>query len=135
MTSVRLVSVVAAIVCAAGCADESVVRPLEHDDFEREVLRSSTPTVVEFWARGCMPCVALARPLNRVARAYEGRVAFRKLNVGWTAETRYRYHFDAVPTLILYRDGREAARLVGKPEGDVYLGLVAFVESGLAVRP
>jgi thioredoxin-like negative regulator of GroEL len=120
------------VMATTSCSRDKHVLPVAADDFERDVLASPMPTVVEFWAHGCMPCIALARPLEKVARTYEGRVSFRKLNAGWTAATRYRYHFDAVPTLIFYRDGHEVARQVGRPEGDDYDGLVQFVEAGLA---
>jgi thioredoxin 1 len=119
-------------VVTTGCSGKGHVLEVAGDTFESEVLQSATPVVVEFWAHGCLPCMTLARPLERVAREYEGRVAFRKLNAGWTAKTRYLYKFDAVPTLIFYLDGREVARLVGRPDGDVHDGLVSFVEAGLA---
>jgi thioredoxin 1 len=125
----------AAIVLAVamtGCSRTHHVREVTPDQFDGEVLHSSIPTVVEFWAHGCIPCMALSRPLERVAREYDGRVSFRKLNAGWDAKTRYLYRFNAVPTLILYRDGREVARQVGAPGGDVHDGLVRFVEAGLA---
>jgi thioredoxin 1 len=116
----------------AGCSRKGHVREVAPDAFEAEVLRSTTPTVVEFWAHGCVPCMRLSRPLERVAGDYAGRVSFRKLNAGWTAESRRLYRFHGVPTLIFYRDGREVARQVGEPDGDVHKGLVAFVEAGLA---
>ncbi|HEU4928741.1 MAG TPA: thioredoxin domain-containing protein [Candidatus Krumholzibacteria bacterium] len=117
-----------------GCSRTDHIIPVAEEDFERDVLQSPTPTVVEFWAHGCIPCVKLARPLEKVAAEYEGRVAFRKLNAGWTARTRKLYNFDAVPTLIFYRNGREVARQVGVPEDGAYDGLVQFVEEGLAAR-
>ena len=133
MRWIGIVGVVLATV-NAGCSSEGLVREIEPDKFETEVLQSATPTVVEFWAHGCMPCMALARPLEKVAREYEGRVSFRKLNAGWTAKTRRLYNFHAVPTLIFYRNGREVARQVGRPDGEVHDGLVTFVEAGLAAR-
>lgn len=120
------------LVALTGCSRQDHVREVTRERFESEVLASATPTVVEFWAHGCLPCVALARPLEKVARQYEGRVSFRKLNAGWTAETRIAYKFHAVPTLIMYRGGREVARQIGRPPGDVHEGLVRFVEAGLS---
>ena len=117
---------------STSCSRQGHVREVTRDHFESEVLGSVTPTVVEFWAHGCLPCMTLARPLEKVARAYEGRVSFRKLNAGWTAETRIAYKFHSVPTLIMYRDGREVARQIGQPTGEVDEGLVRFVEAGLA---
>ena len=120
------------VVVVTGCSRNAHVREVTRENFEREVLASATPTVVEFWAHGCLPCMALARPLEKVARQYEGRVSFRKLNAGWTAETRVAYKFHAVPTLIMYREGHEVARQIGRPSGDVHAGLVQFVEAGLS---
>lgn len=136
MSSVRFATALTAVLLLVGmsCSGGDHVRNLDEKDFGREVLGSSTPTVVEFWAHGCLPCIALARPLDRVAREYQGRVAFWKLNAGWTARTRELYDFHAVPTLIFYRDGREVGRQVGRPEGDDYEGLVRFVEAGLGAQ-
>ncbi len=131
--AMRLLALLATLLLTA-CTGSDHILPVSEEDFERDVLQSSTPTVVEFWAHGCLPCVKLARPLDKVAQEYEGRVAFRKLNAGWTARTRRLYQFHAVPTLIMYRNGREVARQVGAPEGDVHDGLVKFVEAGLAAE-
>ena len=114
------------------CSRQGHVREVTRDHFESEVLGSATPVVVEFWAHGCLPCMTLVRPLEKVARKYEGRVSFRKLNAGWTAETRRAYKFHGVPTLIMYRNGLEVARQIGHPAGDVDEGLVRFVEAGLS---
>lgn len=126
------IAILCLVVLMAGCLRKSSVRDVAPEAFEAEVLQSKTPTVVEFWAHGCIPCMRLARPLDRVARKYDGRVSFRKLNAGWNAESRRLYKFHGVPTLIFYRDGHEVARQVGAPEGDAYKGLVAFVDAGLA---
>lgn len=131
----RAIAVAAILLAALGCARTDHVIPVAEEDFERDVLQSSTPTVVYFWAHGCLPCVKIARPLDKVAAEYQGRVAFRKLNAGWTARTRQLYNFHAVPTLIFYRNGQEVARQVGAPEDDVYEGLVRFVEDALVAEP
>src|SRR5262249_38493046 len=114
-----------------GCNRHGHVHEVTPEQFDAEVLHASTPTVVELWAHGCIPCMELSRPLDRVAAEYEGRVSFRKLDAGWEAKTRYLYKFHGVPTLIFYRDGHEVARQVGKPGGNVYDNLVRFVEAGL----
>jgi thioredoxin 1 len=117
-----------------GCSRSEHVVPVAEEDFQRDVLQSSTPTIVYFWAHGCLPCVKLARPLEKVAAEYDGRVSFRKLNAGWTARTRRLYNFHAVPTLIFYRNGLEVVRQVGAPDDGVYEGLVRFVEEALAAQ-
>jgi thioredoxin 1 len=127
----RFATILWLTVMVAGCSRERHVHNVTPEAFEAEVLCSDRPTVVEFWAHGCIPCMALARPLEKIARQYDGRVSFRKLNAGWTAQTRHLYRFDGVPTLIFYRDGHEVARQVGMPDGDVHKGLDAFVKAGL----
>ena len=78
----RAILVAYLLLVGMNCSGGDHVRELDEKDFGREVLGSSMPTVVEYWAHGCMPCVALARPLDRVASEYQGRVAFWKLNAG-----------------------------------------------------
>ena len=130
----RALALTVVLLCGLACTRSEHVLPVAEEDFEHDVLQSSTPTVVYFWAHGCLPCVKIARPLDKVAAEYQGRVAFRKLNAGWTARTRQLYNFHAVPTLIFYRNGQEVARQVGAPEDDVYAGLVRFVEDALVAE-
>jgi thioredoxin 1 len=116
-----------------GCSvRQRQVRDVTSENFQAEVLGAATPVVVEYWAHGCLPCMQLSRHLERTAVHFEGRVAFRKFNLGWSAANVQRYHVKSVPTLVFYRQGREIARQVGLPDDDVDETLVAFVEQSLA---
>jgi thioredoxin 1 len=121
--------------CARSAGDAAGKRPpvrnVADSSFAREVLQSQKPVVVDFWARGCLPCWQLAPHFGRLASEYAGRVDFCKVKLGWNAESRRRYGIDAVPTLVFYARGRECARLVGLPEDSTATQLRSFVETGL----
>jgi thioredoxin 1 len=81
--------------------------------FEREVLRSDVPVVVDFWAEWCPPCRALAPTFEELAARYAGSIRFLKLNVDENSEAPQRYGIKGIPTLIFFDGGQEAERLVG----------------------
>ena len=81
-------------------------------DFESEVLESSQPVLVDFWAEW-WPCKALASTVESLAEKYEDRLKVVKLNVDEGAGSSSRFGIKAIPTLILFRDGKEAQRVVG----------------------
>jgi len=81
--------------------------------FESEVLASSVPVVVDFWAAWCPPCRALEPTVEALAESYGGAVKFLKLNVDDNQTVPARYGIRSIPTLILFSEGREAERIVG----------------------
>jgi len=82
-------------------------------DFEEKVLKSSTPTVVDFWAAWCGPCLALAPIIDALADEYGGRIQFAKLDVDANPDVSQAYGVHGIPTLILFVDGQEVNRFVG----------------------
>jgi thioredoxin 1 len=82
-------------------------------DFERSVLRSPLPVVVDFWAAWCPPCRAIAPAIEQLAGEYAGRVTFAKLNADENPRTTMAYGVQGLPTLVFFKGGREAGRLVG----------------------
>ncbi|MFN0124940.1 MAG: thioredoxin [Blastocatellia bacterium] len=84
-------------------------------NFEAEVLNAGQPVLVDFWAAWCAPCRMLAPTVEAVAEQYQGRAKIVKLNVDESGEAAARYGIKGIPTLILFRDGAEAERVVGVP--------------------
>jgi thioredoxin 1 len=89
------------------------VLDLQEDRFEAEILKAEIPVVVDFWAPWCGPCRMMAPVLEATAEKFAGRVKFAKLNTDENARTAQAYGIMAIPTLMIFRDGREIDRLVG----------------------
>jgi thioredoxin 1 len=90
-----------------------LVKHVSEASFEQDVLKSSQPVLVDFWAEWCGPCKAFAPVLDDAAKAYEGRVTMAKVDVDSSPETAGRYGVRSIPTLILYKDGKPLAQKIG----------------------
>ena len=82
-------------------------------DFEAEVLKSSEPVLVDFFAEWCGPCKAMAPALEEVAKEMEGQVKIAKIDVDASPEVATKYQIQAMPTLIVIKDGEVVARHTG----------------------
>ena len=81
--------------------------------FERDVIQSSTPVVVDFYADWCGPCKMLAPHFSALADEYAGRVKFVKVNVDEESDLAARYGISGVPTLLFFKGGQIADTVVG----------------------
>jgi thioredoxin 2 len=90
-------------------------KPIELADanFDRHVGRTSVPVVVDFWAPWCAPCRSMAPVFEQVAAATEPAARFAKLNTDEAQAIAGRYGIRSIPTLMVFKDGKEVARQAG----------------------
>ena len=94
-------------------------RPIkvEEQDFQKTVLEAPAPVLVDFYADWCAPCKMVAPLLDELAREHAGRVLFAKVDTNRAQQLSLTHHIRGIPTLLLFRDGKEVGRSVGfEPE-------------------
>ena len=104
-------------------ASDKVVQ-LSDDTFENDVLKSSVPVLVDFWASWCAPCKAISPVVDGLAAEYEGKVKVGKLNVDENPATPGQYGVRGIPTLILLKDGKIVDQVVGAVPKNQLEGLI-----------
>ena len=89
------------------------VKEVSDSSFENDVLKSEQPVLVDFWAAWCAPCRMLAPTVEAIAEKYASTARVVKLNVDDNPSVSQRYGIKGIPTLILFKNGKEEERVVG----------------------
>ncbi len=92
-------------------ADAAVT--ITDQNFEEEVLKSSLPVLVDFWAPWCGPCQAAGPVIDGLAGEYEGKVKIGKINIDENKGQPAKYGVMSIPTVVVFKDGKEVGRKVG----------------------
>jgi len=83
------------------------------DNFDEMILRSKQPVIADLWAEWCAPCRMLAPTMDEIANIFKGKINIVKINVDETPELATELSVMNIPTLIFFKDGKEAGRLIG----------------------
>ena len=83
------------------------------ENFTEEVVNSSLPVIVDFWAEWCRPCQILSPTIEKIAEEFEGKVKVGKVNVDEEAQIATRFSVMSIPTLLFFKEGKEISRSVG----------------------
>ena len=101
---------------------------LTDDTFDEEVINSSDPVLVDYWAEWCGPCKMIAPILDEIASEYNGKIKVAKLNIDDNPQTPPKYGIRGIPTLMLFKDGNVEATKVGALSKSQ---LTAFIDSNI----
>lgn len=86
---------------------------VNESNFEQEVLKASTPVLVDFWATWCGPCRKLGPVIDEISESYNGKVKFVKVNVEDNTETAKTYSISGLPSLLVFKAGEAVERMTG----------------------
>lgn len=97
---------------------------INKDNFVNEVMNSAKPVLLDFWAPWCGPCRMAAPVLEALSEEYAGRVTFGKLNIDENADAAIALGVMSIPTLVLFKDGKEVDRLIGMQGKPAFQSLI-----------
>lgn len=102
---------------------------INENDFDKEVIQSAEPVLVDFFATWCGPCKALAPVVDDLAGQFKGRIKFIKINADEARTLTQRYQVDGLPTLIMFQNGKVTDTIVGMlPSEELKMRLDAVVQ-------
>ncbi len=114
--------------CKAALNAVSQVMEVGEAGFDEQVLGSPLPVLLDVWAAWCAPCRGMAPIIEELASSLSGRLRVAKLDVDQNPAAAARLRIEGIPTLILFKEGREIARMIGaRPKGDILAALDGLV--------
>lgn len=112
------------------------VHTFTKENFQAEVLASTQPVLVDFWASWCGPCKMIAPTVAELATEFEGKAKVGKVDVDAQAELAQEYKISAIPALLIFKDGKVVEQIIGLQEKSVIQAKLAkFVTSEPAAKP
>ena len=103
---------------AAPASTSKNVTPIKQEDFEKQVLKSAMPVVVDFYADWCGPCKVLAPMLDKAAEPMTNKVKFVKVDVDKATKLAQQYQIRSIPTLMFFKSGKVVDQIVGLPSAE-----------------
>lgn len=100
------------------------IMEVSDQSFDMEVLNSSTPVLVDFWAAWCGPCLALTPIIEEVANEHAGKIKVCKLNVDENPNTASKLGIRSIPTLMLFKGGNNVGQVVGNVPKQIIIELL-----------
>jgi len=89
------------------------IESVKKDDFEEKVLKSTKPSLVDFWAEWCMPCKKIEPLLNQLSEEFKDKINFFKVNVDENPSLAAEYGIRGIPALFLFKNGEIVEKIIG----------------------
>lgn len=96
------------------------ITTLTDQTFQKEVLESDMPVLVDFWAEWCQPCRMVGPIVEEMAKEYDGKIKIGKMNVDENQQIPGSFGIMSIPTLMIFKDGKPAQTMVGVQPKDVF---------------
>jgi thioredoxin 1 len=102
-----------------------MIQTVDKDTFDKAVLKSDKPVLVDMWAAWCAPCIAMEPAIEAVAKQFDGQLEVAKLNVDENPELAQSFDVMSIPTMMLFKNGQPVNRLVGLSTKERLAGAVS----------
>lgn len=104
-----------------------MIKTITEATFEQEVVKSGRPVLVDFWAPWCGPCIAMEPAMEELSAEFDGKVDIAKLNVDENPDLAASMDVMSIPTMLVFKDGKQVQRIVGLTPKDKLAGFLSAV--------